>query len=88
MTTWPSKNEELLHLPRADGVILSLLPDEPCELRIEYGHFPDQTQRTEVRSVQAGELALFDLNGLSGGGVQVFDYLEEMVSRLEAAPST
>lgn len=60
------QNEELLHLPRAHGVVLSLLPDEECELRVEYGLFPYKTRRTEVKSVQAGELALFELNGLTG----------------------
>lgn len=61
------QNEELLHLPGLEGVVVSLLPDEPCELRVEYGIFPYQTKRTAVRSVSSGELALFELQGLSSG---------------------
>lgn len=61
------QDEELLHLPGAHGVALSLLPDEACELQVEYGHFPQQTWRTQVQSVAAGQLALFDLKGLRSG---------------------
>ncbi|MFT7518148.1 MAG: hypothetical protein ACI9MC_000275 [Kiritimatiellia bacterium] len=61
------QNGELLHQPRFDGVVLTLLPDEDCELRVEYGHFPHKTKRKLAQPVLAGELATFDLDRLRAG---------------------
>jgi len=60
-------NAELLHLPRADGVLLTLVPAEPVELQVEYGLFPAKTRLTPISIGRAGELAIIDLDGLRPG---------------------
>lgn len=60
-------NAELLHLPRTDGVLLTLVPAEPVEVRVRYGLFASETRSSAVHIGRPGVLLVVDLAGLRPG---------------------